>query len=189
MKKTLVTALAGILGGSLVISTAVLVADEYEEHEQHETHQHQPNRGRLGVVDNTAYGEECGACHFAYQPGLLPAASWEKLMGGLSDHFGENAELPAETLQALNAYLSENAADKKPNAIYRELAGGREEAPLRISELSRFKNEHREIPAKMVADNPDVQSLSHCNRCHSDAADGVYDEHRVSIPGFGRWED
>jgi hypothetical protein len=30
------------------------------------------------VTDKT-YRAECGDCHFAYQPGLLPAQSWEKL--------------------------------------------------------------------------------------------------------------
>ena len=25
---------------------------------------------------NTAYQKECGACHYAFNPGLLPASSW-----------------------------------------------------------------------------------------------------------------
>ncbi len=47
------------------------------------------------AVDNPLYAAECGGCHFAYQPGLLPEASWRKMMGSLADHFGENAELEA----------------------------------------------------------------------------------------------
>ena len=35
-----------------------------------------------------AYTQECAACHLAYPPGLLPAASWQRLMGGLGKHFG-----------------------------------------------------------------------------------------------------
>ncbi|HPQ24397.1 MAG TPA: cytochrome C, partial [Gammaproteobacteria bacterium] len=49
----------------------------------------------VAPVDNPLYLQECGSCHFAYQPGLLPARSWNNLMGGLENHFGENAELPA----------------------------------------------------------------------------------------------
>ena len=59
----------------------------------------------------------------------------------------------------------------------------------RITETRYFVKEHDEIPARMVADNPDVGSFSNCNACHQGAAEGVYDEDRVKIPGFGRWED
>ncbi|MDH5218993.1 MAG: diheme cytochrome c, partial [Gammaproteobacteria bacterium] len=47
----------------------------------------------VAVVTDSLYKEECSACHMAYQPGLLPARSWEKMMDNLADHFGENAEL------------------------------------------------------------------------------------------------
>ena len=52
-----------------------------------------------------------------------------------------------------------------------------------------IEREHDEIPPRMVADNADVGSFSNCNACHQGAAEGVYDEDRVKIPGFGRWED
>ena len=45
----------------------------------------------VAAVENPLYQEECGSCHMAYPPGLLPGRSWEKLMTGLADHFGENA--------------------------------------------------------------------------------------------------
>ena len=53
------------------------------------------NRTTAGIDpgESKLYGQECGSCHFPYQPGLLPAVSWERIMGGLEDHFGENAEL------------------------------------------------------------------------------------------------
>ena len=35
--------------------------------------------------------QECGECHMAFQPALLPAESWRRIMTGLSDHFGEDA--------------------------------------------------------------------------------------------------
>jgi len=33
----------------------------------------------LTPVNNPTYIEECGDCHFAYQPELLPSGSWEKI--------------------------------------------------------------------------------------------------------------
>jgi hypothetical protein len=52
---------------------------------------------RVPPVTHAATLKECGECHMAYQPGLLPAASWNRIMDGLADHFGENASvLPAK---------------------------------------------------------------------------------------------
>jgi len=49
------------------------------------------------------YQQECAACHLAYPPGLLPAASWQRPMGNLPKHFGTEASLDATTLQTLSA--------------------------------------------------------------------------------------
>src|SRR3989338_5030255 len=55
-------------------------------------------------VTNQQYQDECKECHFAYQPGLLPAKSWEKLLttDALRDHFGDNAEMDKDTLRAIH---------------------------------------------------------------------------------------
>lgn len=149
--------------------------------------------GRLDVARATdqKYLEECGACHFAYQPGLLPARSWDKLMGGLADHFGENAELAAESVAYLRAYLTQNAADNAPykrsQGMMRSLKA--EETPLRISETRYFLGKHHELPQGLVQDNPEVQSFSRCDACHTRAGEGSYNEHQVRIPGYGQWDD
>src|SRR3989338_8951818 len=61
-------------------------------------------------VSDKQYQDECGECHFAYQPGLLPAKSWEKLLNAeaLRDHFGDNAEMDKDTLRAVHDYAVEN---------------------------------------------------------------------------------
>ncbi len=61
-------------------------------------------------VDNQTYIDECGSCHFPFQPGFLPANAWEKLMQGLADHFGENAELAENDREHIKNYLVSNAA-------------------------------------------------------------------------------
>ena len=55
--------------------------------------------------------KECGACHMAFQPQMLPKRSWEKIMTGLSDHFGEDASSDVKTKEKITSYLLKNAAD------------------------------------------------------------------------------
>lgn len=60
-----------------------------------------------------AYTQECAACHLAYPPGLLPAASWQRLMAGLGAHFGTDASLDDKTVQQLSSWLQANAGSGK----------------------------------------------------------------------------
>ena len=48
---------------------------------------------RKFVPSNNVWNTECGACHVAYPPRLLPASSWRAIMGGLAAHFGTDASL------------------------------------------------------------------------------------------------
>ena len=137
------------------------------------------------------YIDECGACHFAYQPGWLPARSWRRMMDTLDQHFGENAELDHDTRLAITRYLEMGAADVKPNRKSRRIMRsiGRNEAPLRISTLRYMVNKHDEIPKRYIEGNPKVGSRANCAACHTEAARGYFGEHGVKIPGYGRWED
>ena len=145
----------------------------------------------VAPVKNPQYLEECGSCHFPYQPGLLPARSWTKVMAGLEDHFGENAELPLEDAKSLTDYLVKNAADhanyKRSKKIMKTLPPG--DAPLRVSETPYFIKKHNELTRKMVQDNPKVGSLSKCEACHTKADMGSFSESEIQIPSFGGWEE
>ncbi|GAB4118664.1 MAG: diheme cytochrome c [Sideroxydans sp.] len=147
----------------------------------------------INPVSNATYQEECGSCHFAYQPGLLPSQSWEKLLNdkALADHFGENAELDADTLKEVRDFALENAAEKSYYKRARKIAKATEngEAPLRITEVRYIKRKHNEIPEKMIKGNKDVKSLSYCDACHTQAKKGVFDEDTVRIPNYPDWED
>lgn len=144
----------------------------------------------VAPVNNELYLNECGSCHFAYQPGLLPARSWRKLMGSLADHFGENAELDSETQKQLTDYLTMHAAEtsntRRSAKILRSLG---KETPLRITEVPYIHYKHREIPMRLIRDNAKVRSLSNCAACHTRADSGSYAEREIVIPGVGRWED
>jgi len=146
--------------------------------------------GRSVIAANDArYVEECGACHFAYPPGLLPARSWEKLLSNLSNHFGENAELNTDLTQSLSAYLTANGADKVRNRLSKRIARSvAHTTPLRITDTRFFKREHLELPQGWVKDNPKVHSYSNCQVCHSRAAQGSFDEQEIDIPGHGKWD-
>jgi hypothetical protein len=146
---------------------------------------------RVTPVKNEQYQEECGSCHFAYQPSLLPSRSWQQLMIQLEDHFGDNAELEANTQKTLTDYLVNHSAnfsrDQLAIKMVRRLA--KNKTPLRITEMPYLKHEHDEIPKKMVTGNTEVKSLSYCDKCHTKAESGSYLEADIRIPGYGRWDD
>ncbi|MCP3687247.1 MAG: hypothetical protein GY784_02430 [Gammaproteobacteria bacterium] len=135
---------------------------------------------------NPVYLEECGSCHMAYPPQLLPGKSWQKMLQGLEDHFGENAEVDLATSSAIASYLQEASRSNSYKKMFRNL-GNR--SPLRITELPYFKHEHDEIPSRFIADNDKLSSLSQCDACHQDAQRGQFDEDDVIIPGVGHWDD
>lgn len=147
----------------------------------------------VAPVTNATYTEECGSCHYAYPPGLLPSASWSKLLApdALADHFGENAELDDEVLKTIQAYADANAADKSWFKRSRKIALATEgvDAPLRITETRYIKRKHHEISDRGFTDNPDVQSRSNCTACHTQAEKGIFDSDTVDIPNFAEFAE
>ncbi|OIN90480.1 MAG: cytochrome C [Comamonadaceae bacterium CG1_02_60_18] len=122
---------------------------------------------------NAKWQAECGSCHMAYPPGLLPAASWKKVMAGLDKHFGTDASLSAADAQEITRYLT-----KYPSNRWDSNA-----APLRITDGEWFKAKHLkgEI-APEVWKRASVNSPGNCNACHTGAAKGDFNEHNISIP-------
>ena len=150
--------------------------------------QHTPD---VAGVHNARYVTECSSCHMAYPPGLLPARSWEKIMSGLGDHFGDNAELDAQTTAILTRYLVDNSADKSDYRRSRQIMRSlmQEAAPLRISEVPYIRDKHNEIPQRLIKGNTRVGSLGNCSACHQNAQQGSFREAEIRIPGYGRWQD
>lgn len=161
---------------------------ESDDHDlDHEYHEEYSENYRLGAIAmNTVYTEECGSCHMAYPAMLLPQQSWRKIMAGLEDHFGEDAELDDATREELEDYLVHESSRVSYKKLFRNLGNA---APLRITELPYFVREHDEIPARFIAGNEQVNLLSQCNACHREAERGRFDEDDVVIPGVGRWDD
>jgi len=119
------------------------------------------------------YAQECAACHIAYPPGALPAASWQRLMAGLPNHFGTDASLDAATVKELSGWLQANAGTWKRV---------REAPPQdRITRSAWFQRKHDEV-APATWRLPAVKSPSNCAACHAQADQGDFNEHRVRIP-------
>lgn len=120
--------------------------------------------------------EECGSCHLAYSPAMLPASSWKSMMGNLQNHFGEDASLDTNSSKTVEAYLSANAADTGGSNYSRKLMRGVSAAntPLRITELPKWLDTHSQVPGWEWM-HKDVRSKSNCIACHRDAERGYYD--------------
>jgi hypothetical protein len=136
-------------------------------------------------VRNSEYIEECGACHLAYPPGLLPAKSWERLMQGLADHFGENAELSDEVSTRIADYLQKYALEAgQQSRMSQFLRNLPDDPPLRITVLPGFIAAHSDIPKQLGVETLKEGFLSPCADCHRTAASGIFDKELLH-PGYG----
>lgn len=110
---------------------------------------------RPRLPPNPAYKAECGSCHVAYPPQLLPASSWQQLMARLDRHFGSDASLDTKLQEEIGRYLAANAGRRPPPAG----------AEPRITETRWFRKEHG------VVKNP-----ADCAACHAGAENGIYED-------------
>lgn len=131
---------------------------------------------RYNPVKDKVVSEECGTCHMAFQPEMLPKRSWKKIMENLSNHFGEDASLDAMTKKHIASYLQDNAADsgwwggKFMRGIKKHMT------PLRITETPHWIREHKGEVRSHVWSSPKVKSKANCIACHPRANRGDYDD-------------
>ena len=120
-----------------------------------------------------AYQAECAACHLAFPPSLLPAPSWQRVMGGLDRHYGTDASLDDATVRQISAWLRANAGRGKQ---------AREQPPEdRITRAAWFVREHDEVRPD-VWRRASVKSAANCAACHPGAARGDFDEDTLRLP-------
>ena len=193
MKTAIFSTIALVMIGTLLIGVQTAISDDDERFKDIGRWERAKMRSTgIAPFSNPAYQEECGSCHMAYPPGLLPSASWRKIMEGLDDHFGDNAELDEEVSLQITAFLVANSADRSNYRRSRAFmyGGGYPGAmiPIRITDLPYFRHEHNEIP-RWIVELPEVGSLAQCNACHRYAESSSFNEHDVYIKGVGRWDD
>lgn len=198
-----------ILTFCLGLTTPVLIADEDDherqrgflsrlfndsDHHHHHHHhddddddddKHRKRRKQtryLLPVNNPLYEKECGLCHFAYQPGLLPAGSWRKLMADLANHFGDDVSWDENEEKLVEQYLIDHSAErstaKRAKKILRSLG---DKSPIRITETPYIIGKHDDISASTL-ERESIRSLSNCEVCHTTAGEGVYSERYIRVP-------
>ena len=159
--------------------------DDKDKHRKRKREHHRDDdhdQNYLRRVNNPTYEEECGACHFVYQPELLPSASWIRILANIDDHFGEMIELDDDSRKTIEDYLKSNSAEystaKRAVKIMRSL---RNQVPLRITDIPYIVEKHHEISPNILK-LESIGSLSNCSACHTTAKDGIYEDDNVIMP-------
>lgn len=126
-----------------------------------------------GPPPPAVYTQECGSCHLAFPPNLLPKASWQRVMNGLDKHYASDASLDAATQKQIDTWLQTYGGQGKR---------AREEPPQdRITRSAWFERKHREVSVATFK-RASIKSPANCTACHRDAAQGDFEEDRVRIP-------
>ncbi len=147
----------GLLGLMACGMCFTVLASEYER--------------RVDLLD--AYKQECSACHTAYSPAMLGAASWQRIMSGLDRHYGVDASLDAKTLTEVSRWLQGHAGTSRKVSVT--------PPEDRITRSAWFEREHRKVP-DAVWKRASVRGPAQCAACHTRADQGDYDEDHVRIP-------
>jgi len=130
---------------------------------------------------------ECGDCHMAFTPSRLTKNAWHKIMTTLSDHFGEDASLSAEKVKHIEAYLLNNALDRK-NDIRTKMrikAWAKKGIvdPIRISKTPEWTRHHTFAQRYQVMAKDVGYNGPNCIKCHKGAERGVYEDFGDRYPG------
>jgi cytochrome b len=135
------------------------------------------------LADNALWRDECGSCHLAFHPSLLPKRSWQKLLAQQDQHFGADLGLNAATTAVLLTYATNNAADKHRTepAFKIDSSIAATAQPLRITETPYWIRKHQEIAAAQWA-RPWINSKANCEACHQDAQAGTFEDAAMHIP-------
>ncbi|MBN2124442.1 MAG: diheme cytochrome c [Deltaproteobacteria bacterium] len=160
--------------------------DGHQEKRQYQKgqrdHSGQNGRRDLSPVNDSTYRANCGACHFAYQPELLPSVSWNAILSKLEDHFGETIDLSPESKSAIAGYLKANAAERSSAKLVRKIVRSiGKQVPLRITEIPYIQHKHHRIP-RDVFQRESAGSFSNCLYCHRSADQGIYEDDSGVIP-------
>jgi hypothetical protein len=143
---------------------------------------YQPYKGP-DLPDNALWRNECGDCHFAFHPTLLPERSWRRIFNEQHKHFGEDLDLDQETLDELQAfhtkYASESLLDEPARKILYYTPA--DETPIRVTKTHYWEKKHEEISPSYWK-HKKVRSKSNCTACHLDAKQGTFEDSDMRLP-------
>ena len=175
-----------LFAASLLVATAFAGTSAVASHERFHKATKDSKDGFFAATDPT-YVKECGSCHFAYSPGLLPARSWNLHMDRLEKHFGEVVTLQPATRDTIKRYLVENAADVSPyeGSQYFMAKIKADATPYRFMEVPLYREMHRIIQEVIsIKTKVKVRTLTNCNACHQFATEGSFATSEMYVPGL-----
>ncbi len=139
-----------------------------------------PASGIIAMPANSTYSSECGDCHSAFHPSLLPAASWRQIMTSLDDHFGEDASLDQQTASKIASFLDHYSAEHWDTEAANNLRHISAQNPLIITASPYWQHRHSNI-SDDVFKQKNVGSKSNCDACHADAQTGLFADQMIKI--------
>ena len=113
------------------------------------------------------------------------AESWRRVMSGLADHFGEDASLDGQTIEAITAWLVANAAETWDTEAANRFRNVDPRDPLRVTATPFWRDKHNRVPDQLFALKV-VRSKANCSACHGDAATGRFDDQAIALPEEAR---
>ena len=126
---------------------------------------------------------ECTSCHIAYPPALLAASDWQRIMGALDKHYGDNASLDDKARQTIEDFLVKNARKPKKDVATDVVS----DALPRLTTANWFKRKHHEV-ARNDWTHAKVKSAANCAGCHTRAGEGSFREREIVMPDGRKWE-
>lgn len=139
------------------------------------------------LPDNDTWRSECGDCHLAFHPSLLPARSWQRMMEQQEEHFEEDLALDEETIDEIRVFLTENSSEKGLTEfarwITREVPAN--EVPMRITEINYWQRKHKDINEAYWSSSL-VGSKANCSACHRDAEQGWFEDSNMVLPKLSK---
>jgi len=135
------------------------------------------------LPQDATWNEECGECHLAYHPTLLPARSWKALLDHQADHFGDDLSLDEDTIDELWQFARKYSAEShltEPAWKIDEMTPATQ-TPLRITETNYWRKKHREIDDKYWKHSK-IAGKDDCGGCHLDAKEGTFEDAAMRLP-------
>lgn len=129
------------------------------------------------------YKKECGSCHMAFPPNVLPAKSWKIMMGDLQNHFGDDASIEESAKKEIEKFLVKHSAEMSlEEASIKFLRSiGNDTPPLRITEIRYWKEKHGSI-RQAIYRREAIRSKINCVACHKWAEYGSFEDSDIRIP-------
>jgi len=134
------------------------------------------------AAEHPLFVNECASCHTLYPPSLLPAASWEKMMADLENHFGDDASLDEADTASIRDYLVAHAAERSTSeASVKILQSLKNQDMIAVTQTPFWKKVHADIdPARF--ESPQIKSRANCKACHGDIEQGVIEDAAIALP-------